>query len=307
MPLQKTILYIAGPTASGKSALAVELALRLNTAVISADSRQFYSGMAIGTGQIPVEEQKGVPHFFLDFLPPDTPYSAGQFETEGLALIANWFKNNDLIIVTGGSGLYCRALLYGFNPMPEVDPTLRAQLQSELEQKGLEILQAELKAKDPETWEEIDKQNPRRVTRALELIRQTGGPIKALKFHPPAPRPFRVVTLGIEWEREELYQRINQRVLHMLEKGWETEAQTLLNRGYSPNLPALRAVGYPEIFAILSGELNRKEGISLIQQHTRNYAKRQMTWLRKEAGIQWLPGHAPAAFIESVISMLKDE
>jgi tRNA dimethylallyltransferase len=307
MSQPKTILYIAGPTASGKSALAVELALRLNTAVLSADSRQFFKGMSIGTGQITEAEQKGIPHYFLNFLTPDANYSAGQFEQDGLNFIQKWFLSNDILIVTGGSGLYCRALLYGFNPMPETDSNLRAQLDLEFQEKGFASLQQELAFKDPETWSNIDQQNPRRVIRALELIRQTGGPIGLLKSVSPLPRPFRILTLGVAWERAQLYERINQRVLQMIDHGWEAEARSLLNQGYSPDLSALKAVGYPELFDLISGKLPREEVIAQIQQHTRNYAKRQMTWLRKEPGIQWISGDNPDEFLIKAEAYLRNE
>lgn len=283
----KKIVYLAGPTASGKSALAVRLAGWLQTGIVSADSRQFFQEMPIATAVIPEAERGGIPHFFLEFLRPDQEYSAGRFETDALAFASDWFQHHDVLVVTGGSGLYARAFLHGFSEMPETDPVIRAAVQQEMEDGGLETLQRELQVKDPDTWKSMDIQNPRRVCRAIELIRQTGKPLGELQSVPPQPRPFSVVTVGIERPREELYSLIDARVLEMMDKGLQQEAEQLLQKGYSPDLPSLRAVGFPEMFAWMQGKLTRKEAILKIQQHTRNYAKRQMTWLRKEPGIIW--------------------
>lgn len=283
----KKIVYLAGPTASGKSAMAVRLAGWLQTGVVSADSRQFYQEMPIATAVIPEAERGGIPHFFLEFLRPDQEYSAGRFESEALAFATEWFQRHDVLLVTGGSGLYARAFLHGFSEMPETDLGIRAAVQQILEERGLEVLQRELQEKDPVTWKSMDIHNPRRVSRAIELIRQTGKPLGALQAAGAQPRPFSVVTVGIERPREELYSRIDARVLEMMDNGLPQEAESLLQKGYSQELSSLRAVGFPEMFAWLQGKLSRKEAIQKIQQHTRNYAKRQMTWLRKEPGIVW--------------------
>jgi tRNA dimethylallyltransferase len=283
----KTIIYIAGPTASGKSAQAVELANNLHSAVLSADSRQFYRNMPIATAQISEFEQKGIPHFFLSFLNPDEAYSAGQFEKDALQCTEDWFKTNDTLILTGGSGLYARALLYGFSEMPAADPEIRQKVKNDYDQKGLAFLQNELKQKDPDAYEQIDEQNPRRIIRAIELIRTNGKTLQELQQVAPKPRLFKIVTIGLDWPREALYARIDQRVGEMVEAGLIEEAKALKAQGYASDLPALRAVGFPEMFAFLNGEIDKAEAIRRIQQHTRNYAKRQLTWLRKEPNIVW--------------------
>jgi tRNA dimethylallyltransferase len=283
----KTIIYIAGPTASGKSAWAVRLAKNLHSAVLSADSRQFYRNMPIATAQISELEQEGIPHFFLSILDPDESYSAGQFEKDALQCAEDWFKTNDTLILTGGSGLYARALLYGFSEMPTTDADIRKQVLDDYEKEGLAFLQNELRQYDKATYEQIDRQNPRRIIRAIELIRASGKTLQELQQVAPKPRPFNILTIGLEWPREELYTRIDLRVVQMVEAGLIEEAKTLMTKGYSPDLPALRAVGFPEMFAFLKGEINQTEAIRRIQQHTRNYAKRQLTWLRKEPNIIW--------------------
>lgn len=287
MTAGKTIIYLAGPTASGKSALAVSVAKQLNTGVLSADSRQFYKYMPIATAQISEADQLGIPHFFLSFLEPDAIYSAGQFEEDALSFAREWFQSHDTLVLTGGSGLYARAFLYGFSGLPETDPEIRKQVQKDLDSQGLAILQQELIAKDPDTFYKIDIQNPRRVMRALELIRQTGKSLQDLQAIEPSPRSFNIVTIGLDWPRTKLYDRIDQRVLEMIKAGLVEEAKNLKDKGYSPNLPALRAVGFPEAFAFLNGECKEPEMINRIQQHSRNYAKRQMTWLRKEPNVNW--------------------
>lgn len=303
----KTIIYLAGPTASGKSALAVSVAKQLNTGVLSADSRQFYKEMPIATAQISEADQKGIPHFFLSFLEPDAIYSAGHFEQDALSFAQEWFQSHETLILTGGSGLYARAFLYGFSGLPETDPEIRQQVQKDFDSHGLYMLQLELVEKDPDTFFKIDIQNPRRVMRALELIRQTGKSIHVLQSGKPSPRNFNVITLGLDWPRAELYERIDQRVLEMMKAGLVEEAKNLMNKGYSPHLPALRAVGFPEAFAFLNGECKESEMIERIQQHSRNYAKRQMTWLRKEPNINWFTPETFVQINEFVLGRLNHE
>jgi len=296
----KTVIYIAGATASGKSTLAVELALALDTCIISADSRQFYKGMEIGTAVLPESERKGVLHKFIQFLDPTQAYSAGNFEHAAISFTETWFQTHDTLILTGGSGLYARAYLYGFAPSPDVSPEIRKQVELDLKNKGLRSLQDELKHKDPDLYITIDLNNPRRLTRAIEVIRQNGVPFSQIRKAEVAPRHFKVISIGLEWERDALYARINQRVLQMLENGLEAEVKALLDKGYTADLPALRAVGYPEMILYLQGAIPYAEMVEKIQQHTRNYAKRQMTWLRKEPHLHWMSPESPEAVLEYI-------
>lgn len=296
----KTVIYIAGPTASGKSTLAVEIAGMLNTCVISADSRQFYKGMEIGTAVIPESERKGIPHKFIQFLDPKQTYSAGNFEHDAMEFTQDWFRTHDSLVLTGGSGLYARAFLYGFAPSPDVSPEIRKQVEIDLKEKGLRSLQDELKHKDPDLYITIDLNNPRRVTRAIEVIRQNGMPFSQMRKVEVATRNFKIISIGLEWEREALYDRINLRVLQMLNQGLEAEVKALLDAGYTSDLPALRAVGYPEMICYLQGEMSYAEMVEKIQQHTRNYAKRQMTWLRKEPHLHWMSPEPAEAVLEYI-------
>lgn len=303
--LPKTVIYIAGPTASGKSALAIKLGKLLNTAVVSADSRQFYRGMEIGTACVRESEQEGVPHFFTSFLNPDELYNAGMFERDALLFAEKWFETHDTLILTGGSGLYARAFLEGFSGIPDVNPEIRDGVQADLDKKGLRFLQDELKHKDPEIYNSIDLNNPRRVGRALEVIRQSGIPLSDFhKIKPPA-RNFRVISLALDLDREILYRRINKRVEQMMDAGLEKEVQALLDKGYHKDLPALRAVGYPEMIAYLNKELSLSDAVEQIQQHTRNYAKRQLTWLRREENLTWFSPEPVEQIIEWVQSEIQ--
>jgi tRNA dimethylallyltransferase len=282
------VIFLAGPTASGKSAGAVKLAGMLNAEIFSADSRQFYRGMNIGTAKITASEKAGIPHHFLDFLNPNETFTAGQYEQKALVLAKEIFVNKDTIIVTGGSGLYAQAFISGFSPIPEISPEIHEGVLKDWEELGLAFLQQELLEKDPELYQTMDIQNPRRVCRAIEVIRQSGQKFSVLRAIPPAPRPFQVFSFALEVPRAELYKRIEDRVSVMLELGLKAEVQQLLDAGYTPDLPALQAVGYPEMIQYLSGKITELEMIDLIRQHTRNYAKRQLTWLRKDASLKWI-------------------
>ena len=281
------LLTIAGPTAVGKTALCVQLAQQFGTEIVSADSRQFFRELSIGTAKPTAAEMQGVPHHFIDSHSISEDYSAGRFATNCRAVLTGLFQQFPLVILTGGSGLYVQAVTDGLDGLPSVPPETRAQLQAELAAHGLAHLVAELAATDPVAHARIDQQNPQRVVRALEITRATGRPFSS--FHtqsPAAENPlFRNVKVALTRERDELYQRINLRVEHMLAAGLLNEARGLLPYRHHH---ALQTVGYQEIFGFLDGDYDWAEATRLLQRNTRRYAKRQLTWLRRDAAYHWV-------------------
>jgi len=281
------LLTIAGPTAVGKTALCVQLAQQLGTEIVSADSRQFFRELSIGTAKPTPAEMQGVPHHFVDSHSIGEDYSAGRFATDCLSLLPELFRRHPVVIFTGGSGLYMQAVTDGLDELPHVPPEVRARLHAELAARGLPPLVAELAAPDPVAHARIDRQNPQRVVRALEITRATGRPFSS--FHTAGPPPenprFRTVKVALTRERDELYRRINQRVEHMLAAGLLDEVKALLPYRHHH---ALQTVGYQEIFGFLDGAYDWAEAVRLLQRNTRRYAKRQLSWLRRDAAYQWV-------------------
>jgi tRNA dimethylallyltransferase len=285
------LLTVAGPTAVGKTALTVTLAQQLETEIVSADSRQFFREMSIGTAKPTSAEMQGVPHHFIDSHSITQDYNAGRFAAEAETRLAELFARHVVVIATGGSGLYLQALTDGLDELPAVPAAVRQQLQHELTMQGLAPLVAELAVTDPVAHARLDLQNHQRVLRALEITRATGQPFSSFHLGPAAvaakaaARPFRVVKVALTREREELYQRIDLRVLQMLDMGLVAEVEGLLPyRAHN----ALQTVGYQEIFGYLDGAYNYAEAVRLLQRNTRHYAKRQLTWLRRDAGYTWV-------------------
>ena len=275
---------IVGPTAVGKTALSIEIAKRYHTSILSADSRQIFKELSIGTAKASAEEQDGVPHYFVGSLSIEEPFNAGMFEREGLALLETLFQKDDVVVLCGGTGLYVKALLEGMDELPETDLELRAVLNAEFEQRGLEAMQEELKGIDPTTYNQIDLQNPLRVFRAIEVYRQTGTPSSEFKTGEKKVRPFNVVKIGLTMDREELYARIDKRMDMMLTLGLEEEAKEYI--AYR-NVNALQTVGYSEIYGCLDGMYDREEMIRLLKRNSRRYAKRQLTWFTRDQEIKW--------------------
>jgi tRNA dimethylallyltransferase len=274
------LIVIAGPTASGKSELAVELAHYFNTDIISADSRQFYREMSIGTGKPHSHQLQEVKHHFINSLSIFESYSAGQYEHDCLVLLNNLFSTRPVVIMAGGSGLFIQAVLEGFSPLPEANTQIRQQLST----LALSELQNRLKELDPIYARQVDMHNPRRLIRAIEVCMLTGQPFSRLRNSKPEKRTFNYQILGLEYDREELYKRIDQRIDMMLAQGWEEEARHLFD---FRSLPALKTVGYTEWFLHFENKISRDEAIRLIRQHTKGYAKRQLTWFRHQTPIQW--------------------
>lgn len=276
-----TLVIIGGPTASGKTKAAATLARSLGTEVISADSRQFYRAMRIGTARPTEAELLGVRHYFLGHLELEETWSAGHFAREAEPVLQGLLKAHGFAVLVGGSGLYIDALIKGLDPLPAGNARTRERLQERYRKDGLAPLLEELHQHDPETWRTIDRANPHRVIRALEICLITGRPYSEQRSQPKDRTDVRLVRIAMDVPREELYRIIDARVDRMVEEGLEAEA-----RGLHPQkaLNALQTVGYREWFAHIEGHMDRTDTIASIKQHTRNYAKRQGTWLRREPG-----------------------
>lgn len=284
MQNQKTLLVIVGPTAVGKTAMAITIAKALDTVVLSADSRQFYREMSIGTAKPSTAELDSVPHYFIDNLSVHDNYSAGDFEHESLALLDALFAERDTVIMVGGSGLFVDAVCVGLDLLPKPMAGVRDKLNAWHEREGLTPLQDRLSQVDPEYYAEVDIHNSQRVIRALEVYESTGKPFSSFRQQNLVKRPFQTITVGLNTERSALYDRINQRVDQMMDNGLLEEAKELYPvRHLSP----LLTVGYAELFDHLDGKISLATAIERIKQNTRRFAKRQLTWFRRREGTTW--------------------
>lgn len=284
-----SVLAIVGPTASGKSALAVLVAERLATEIVSADSMQFYRGMEIGTAAPTPDELARVRHHFVGFLSPNEEFSAGAYEVAAREVVAKLNARGKTAVVVGGSGLYVSALIDGLFPGPGKDEALRTRLHEEAEEAGVDELYARLENVDPAYADTINPNDLRRIVRALEVYELTGRPLSELhREHRASERPLRAVQVGLDWPREELYARIDARVDEMLERGLVAEVERLFAEGYAEEIERLRSLGYREIAAYLRGEIPLDEAVELMKRNTRRYAKRQLTWFRADPRVQWL-------------------
>jgi tRNA dimethylallyltransferase len=279
-----TLIVVAGPTAVGKTDLCVRLAKKLNTEILSADSRQFYRELNIGTAKPTILEMAGVRHHFIDSQSISELYSAGSFERDALALLNQIFATNRYAILTGGSGLYIKALCEGLDDLPTTPPELRTMLMNQLEVNGIEPLQAQLQGLDPVYCQNNDLQNSQRVVRALEVCLLTGQPFSSFKVHQVAQRPFDIVSIALERDRTELYQRIDTRADKMLADGLVDEVKNLIA---FRNHNALQTVGYKEVFDYLDGQFDYAEMVRLFKRNTRRYAKRQITWFKNQGNFEW--------------------
>ncbi|HEY8781026.1 MAG TPA: tRNA (adenosine(37)-N6)-dimethylallyltransferase MiaA [Mucilaginibacter sp.] len=281
---QKALIVIAGPTASGKTAAAIELAKYYKTVIVSADSRQFYREMSVGTAKPTNEELAAVKHYFINSLSITENYTAGDYEKQSLDLLRDLFKIHDVVILVGGSGLFIKAVCEGFDKFPDAKPGVREKLNKEFEEKGINALQEKLKIADPEYYEKVDRNNPQRVIRALEVFESTGNPFSYYRSSNINKRPFRIIKFGLKMERVILYQRINRRTDDMIIQGLVEEVRFLLPYRH---FNALNTVGYTELFDYFDGETDLQTAIGLIKQNTRRFAKRQITWFGKDKEILW--------------------
>lgn len=282
--MEKTLIVIAGPTAVGKTALSIKLAEMLHTEIVSADSRQFYREMEIGTAKPTAEELNKAPHYFINSLSIHDDYSVGDYEKDALKCLETLFKKHNKVLLVGGSGLFINAVYKGLDTLPPGDKQIREYYENILAEKGIAPLQKELQSKDPAYFEIVDKQNPRRLIRALEIIQQTGKPYSDFRKKKPAKRDFNVLKIGLNMDKTLLRNRINQRVDDMLAAGWLDECKKLL--AYR-NLNALKTVGYTELFDFIEGKTDWDTTVTNIKTHTWHYAKRQLTWLKKDKEFHW--------------------
>ncbi len=301
MNRQKHLIVIGGATATGKTAAAIQVAQHFQTEILSADSRQFYQEMSIGTAKPTLEELSQVPHHFINSLSVQTDYSVGDFEADALTLLGKLFEKHNAVVLVGGSGLYIRACCEGLDEFPEVPPVFIAELESKLQTEGIAALQAELERLDPTYYEQVDLNNPHRLIRALSVCRASGKPFSSFRTKEKKERFFRPIYLLMDLERPVLYEKINTRVDEMMTHGLLEEAQSLYPL---KALNALQTVGYQELFDFFDERCTLEEAVEKIKQNSRRYAKRQSTWFRKDP--HWHPFAASntagmISYIESIM------
>ena len=297
---KKKLIVIGGPTASGKTALSIQLAKQFNTDVLSGDSRQFYREMSIGTAKPTAEEMNGVKHYFIDSHSIQDELSAAKYAEQAEALLNELFQSHDVVILTGGSGMFMDALCYGLDDIPH-DPLVQDVFNARFKAEGLLPLVAELQEKDPEFAAQADLSNPVRVIRALEVIQLTGTKFSALRKNQRKEHPFEIHYFAIHVEREQLYDRINRRVDLMLDAGLEEEVRALIP---CRDLKSLQTVGYSEWFDYWDGKTERDTCIEMIKQNSRRYAKRQMTWFKRNKDITWIPFSETEQMIQKILDKI---
>jgi tRNA dimethylallyltransferase len=294
------IVVVAGPTASGKSNLALSLAQEFKGELICSDSMQVYRQMDIGTAKPTLKEQKLVQHHQLDLIDPDEHYSAGQYERDTSRIIKQIQERSHLPIVVGGTGLYYRALMYGISNIPEIPESLRKEVLSWQEEHGTPYCWKQLQKHDPQGADRLHQNDTARILRNLEVVLATGTTLSTFQLQQPfGEARYQFLAVALEWERHVLYERINQRTQKMLEFGWIAEVESLLSR-YSPDLKPLQAIGYREIVQYLQNKLEWEHLLQEIQKRTRQYAKRQMTWFSREAEIEWYQPDNDAAILAEI-------
>ena len=296
----KTLIVVVGATGSGKTDLSLRLATHFAAPILSTDSRQVYRGLPIGTAQPTAEQLATAEHHFIASHELTDNFNCGEYEVQALARLEELFQKHDTVIAVGGSGLYIQALCEGMDDLPQADEELRKALSERLKNEGIESLLAELQHLDPTYYEQVDRQNPSRVLRAVEVCLQTGQPYSSLRTGEKRERNFRILKVGIDWVREALYDRINRRVDMMIDEGLEAEARAVYHLRH---LNSLQTVGYREMFEYFDGTISREEAIELIKRNSRRYAKRQMTWFRRDEEIRWF---SPEEF-DSMIDFLENK
>ena len=296
----KTLIVVVGATGSGKTDLSLRLATHFAAPILSTDSRQVYRGLPIGTAQPTAEQLATAEHHFIASHELTDNFNCGEYEVQALVRLEELFQKHDTVVAVGGSGLYIQALCEGMDDLPQADEELRKTLSKRLQNEGIESLLADLQRLDPAYYEQVDRQNPSRVLRAVEVCLQTGQPYSSLRTGEKRERNFRILKVGIDWVREALYDRINRRVDMMIDEGLEAEARAVYHLRH---LNSLQTVGYREMFEYFDGTISREEAIKLIKRNSRRYAKRQMTWFRRDEEIRWF---SPEEF-DSMIEFLENK
>lgn len=294
-----------GPTASGKSALALSLAKPFSMEIVNADSVQLYRGLTIGSAKPPPQEQAEIPHHLLDMTTPDQPYSADRYREAAWAVIGQCQERGKIPLFVGGSGLYFRAVAEGLAQMPAMDPAIRQHFREEGERLGWPALHQQLQQVDPRLAARLSPGDGQRITQGLAVQAATGRPLSQWQQEQPPPPPNAILKLARHWPREILYDRINTRFDEMMTHGLLEEAKALLEAGYDRTLPAMKAVGYRQLFPYLEGTCTREEAVEQAKRESRRYAKRQMTWLRKEPNLHWLPPTGETEAITLVAEFLR--
>lgn len=300
MPKTKTLIVLVGPTAIGKTVLGIEIAKYFQTEIISADSRQFYREMNIGTAKPTLAELEEIKHHFIDSHSINQLFSIGDFEVEALEVLDKVFEDSNVAVLVGGSGMYVNALLNGLDDMPEIDMAVRNNLNLRLEIEGIESIRLQLQQVDAEYFAQVDQHNPQRMIRGLEVFLSSGEKLSTLRSKTKKQRPFNVIKIGLNTDREILYQRINARVDAMMNSGLLTEVISLKD---FKHFNALKTVGYNELFKHLDGEISLNQAVDAIKQNTRRFAKRQLTWVKKDEEITWFQ----PSKTDEVISFIKVE
>lgn len=287
-PCSKTLLLLLGPTGVGKTELALRVAEHYGSPILNCDSRQVFRSIPIGTAAPTAEDLARVKHYFIATRELQDDYNAGQFERDALDLLAELFLTHDVVVMTGGSMLYADAVCNGLDDLPAVPEDIRAEVTAQYKTHGLCWLQQEVQRLDPAYWEIVDQSNPARLAHCVELSLATGKPYSTLRTNTRKQRPFRILKIALERPREELYERINNRVSQMMDDGLLEEAKAVYPIRH---LNSLQTVGYKELFGYLDGEYDLQRAVELIRQNTRHYAKRQLTWFRRDKDIHWLDAH----------------
>jgi len=304
MNKQGLLVVIMGPTASGKTSLAVQMATHYKTEIISADSRQFYREIPLGTASPTQVEMQGIPHYFVGHLSIQDEYNVSKFEMDVLNLLQQKFRQHEVMIMVGGSGLYLDAVCKGIDQLPDPDPELRGRLDFKFRTEGIEGLRTWLMELDPDYHEVVDLNNRMRLMRGIEVCLQTGKPFSQQRLNTSQERPFNILKIGVELPREMLIGRIHQRTDEMLQSGWIEEAKSVYHHR---NLNALNTVGYKELFQYFSGDWTLEQAVEKIKTNTRRYAKRQMTWLRRDADVHWIDGRDREKAAISLIQMIDEK
>jgi len=282
--MQKYLIVLTGPTGIGKTGIGIEIARHFNTEIVSSDSRQIFKELTTGTAVPSDNELSTVKHHFIQTHSINENYNASRYENDALDLISSLFKKHDLVLLVGGSMLYIDAVCNGIDIMPDTDPEIRKTLKAKLESEGMESLRFQLKKLDPDYYNSVDLKNPNRIIHALEICIMTGKPYSSFRSNPKKSRPFSIIKIGLNCDREVLHHKINSRVDQMIEAGLEAEARKFY---HLKHLNALNTVGYREIFSFFDGEISLEKAIELIKRNTRRYARKQLTWFRNDSEMNW--------------------